>query len=162
MSTDTFDKLDEYYVAAYSKDIAAGSPGKQSLALQNSGWFGPGGEYGVVHGPVAYNSIFAELLAGDVISFSWKAKGGDDAYDIFAYLVNNKTGTIIKLLNETGSSDKAATPWSKVSITLQSGQDGFYTFVFISGSYDFTGGKLTGATLLIDDLTVNGISNYYV
>jgi hypothetical protein len=161
MSRDSYETPDEYYTAYYSSDVASGSPGKQSLALENSGWLDQGGGYGVVHGPVAYNNISAELLAGDVVEFSWRALGNNDAYDVYAYLVNNKTGSILTLLNATGTSSAAATPWSKVSFTMKAGQDGFYTFVFISGSYDYTGGRYTGAILLVDDLTVNGVSNYY-
>jgi hypothetical protein len=161
MSRDYLETPDEYYTAYYSRDVASGSPGTQSLALENSGWLDQGGGYGVVHGPVAYNSISAELLAGDVVEFSWRALGNNDAYDVYAYLVNNKTGSILTLLNATGSSSAATTPWSKVTFTMKAGQDGFYTFVFISGSYDYTGGRYTGAILLVDDLTVNGVSNYY-
>lgn len=151
----------ENYDAYYSSDVASGQAGKQSLVLFNDGWLANGYGYGIVHGPVAYNKLAAELLAGDVVAFWWKAVYYNDAYDVYAYLVNNNTGATINLLNATGKSSTAQTAWTKQSVTITAAQAGFYTFVFISGSYDFSGGCQTGAKLLIDNLTVNGVSGYY-
>ena len=38
--------------------------------------------------------------------FDWKAKGGGDAYDIYAYLLNVNTGATVELLNQTGVGTK--------------------------------------------------------
>jgi hypothetical protein len=88
-------------------------------------------------------------FAYDQVSFWWKAEGGSDAFDIFAYLLEANTGAVIPLINETGTSTGAATPWAKVALTINSSQAGLYYFVFISGSHDFTGGQALGASLFV-------------
>ena len=116
--------------------------------------------YGIVHGPYLVSTTGVSLGNGDTASFWWKAQGGSDAYDIFAYLVNITTGDTITLINETGSSTGASTPWAQVSKTINTGAGdvaGNYRFVFISGSYDFTGGQALGASLYITDIVITQV-----
>ena len=36
------------------------------------------------------------MKVGDTISFDWRAQGGSDAYDVYAYLLNVDTGETVK------------------------------------------------------------------
>lgn len=116
--------------------------------------------FGVVHGPYAVSSSSVPLEAGDEVGFWWKAEGGSDAYDIFAYLINTRTGNIIELANRTGEGTTAATDWIKESRIITAAQaspdwqTGDYKFVFISGSYDASGGTWTGASLYVTNIEV--------
>lgn len=116
--------------------------------------------YGVVHGPWAISNDPIGVEEGDEVSFWWKAAGSTDAYDIFAYLLNIKNGTVINLANSTGANTSGTAPWQKVSRIITAEQasadytDGDYKFVFISGSYDFTGGRWTGASLYVTNIEI--------
>jgi hypothetical protein len=78
--------------------------------------------------------------------------GGGDAYDVYGYIVDVNTGRTETILNETGSSDRASTTWATQTITVS--QAGEYRFVFVAGTYDFSGGRAAGAQLYIDDVSV--------
>lgn len=106
--------------------------------------------YGVVHGPYIVSESPVILEAGGSVSFDWKAQGGEDDFDVYAYLLNTDTGQTIGLLNQTGSS----TNWATVTANVP--QAGSYKFVFISGTYDATGGTIAGAQLFVDNIKVNG------
>lgn len=109
--------------------------------------------FGVSHGPY----IVSEALyvpAGESVSFKWRATGDDDAFDVYAYLLNTETGAKVPLLNRTGTSLNDATSWTTATTNIGTG--GTYKFVFVAGSYDASGGRLTGATLFIDDVQVSG------
>lgn len=108
--------------------------------------------YDIVRGPYIYSDTPVALQANDAVSFQWKAEGGDDAYDVFAYLVDVNNGNTQELLNETGPSTNASTPWQTVNTNVAA--NGQYRFVFVSGTYDFSGGKAAGAQLFIDNVTV--------
>lgn len=143
------------YLAELSTDIPSGLPaGARSMRLYHSS--GSSVSYAIIHGPYLVCDVnnTTALEAGDVIKFYWKAAGGDDAYDIYAYLLNVNTGATIELINETGSSAGAATPWAAVTKTITAGQDGTYKFVFVSGSFDFTGGTVLGASLYVTNVDV--------
>ena len=53
-----------------------------------------------------------KLEKGDEIAFDWRALGGSDAYDVMGYLVDEDTGHIEEILNETGANANATTQWS--------------------------------------------------
>ncbi len=109
--------------------------------------------YTIVRGPYIYSDSSVSLQAGDSISFDWKAEGGDDAYDVFGYIVNVNDDTDYQvILNETGANASSETNWATVSQTVDSA--GEYKFVFVSGSWDATGGTWLGAQLYIDDVKV--------
>lgn len=135
---------------------ALSSPSR-SLRLYNTGTVG---SFGVAHGPYAVSAAPIALEANDQVSFYWKAAGANDAYDIFAYLVNTTNGNIIELINSTGADASATSPWTKVTKTITASQASpnknlpDYKFVFISGSYDATGGTVTGADLYITMIEV--------
>jgi VCBS repeat-containing protein len=108
--------------------------------------------YDIVRGPYIYSNGTVSLSAGDTVSFSWQAQGGGDAYDVYGYLVEVDTNNIVTILDETGSSYNASTSWATETVTLTTA--GQYRFVFVSGTYDYTGGQAAGAQLFIDDVTV--------
>ncbi|MBN3872773.1 DUF4347 domain-containing protein [Nostoc sp. JL33] len=108
--------------------------------------------YDIVRGPYIYSNSTADLSVGDKVSFEWQAEGGDDAYDVYGYIVDVNTGYIETILNETGSSGSASTTWATKAITVS--KAGEYKFVFVDGTYDFSGGTAAGAQVYIDDVTV--------
>lgn len=109
--------------------------------------------YDVVHGPYAISNSF-ESAKDDVLYFDWKAEAGGDAYDAFGYLLNVDNGTATIVLNETGADDSGNSPWTTASVTVP--QSGNYRFVFVAGTYDFTGGQAAGGSLFIDNFKVFG------
>lgn len=146
------------YTASVEADLPPGtSYPTRSLRLVG---LGITSSYGVVHGPYAVSAEGVGLEEGDEVSFWWKAEGSTDAYDIYAYLINTTTGVTIELANDTGAYTAATTPWLKVTTiitAIQASPDWRvpdYKFVFVSGSYDFTGGQWTGASLYVTHITV--------
>jgi hypothetical protein len=143
------------YLAALTTDVPSGAPaGTRSMRLYHNN--GSSVAFAIIHGPYLVcdvnNSV--PLEAGDLIKFYWKAQGGGDAYDIYAYLLNTDNGTAIELANDTGSSAGATTPWIQVTRTITAAQTGTYKFVFVSGTYDFTGGTVLGASLYVTNVDV--------
>ena len=111
----------------------------------------PSGQGGVVHGPALISNSSVILKAGDQISFDWQATGGSDAYDVYAYLLDINTGAKVELLNQTGNNASATTSWATKTHTLTTA--GNYKFVFVSGTWDATGGGAAGAKLYVDNVT---------
>jgi flagellar hook-associated protein FlgK len=111
----------------------------------------PSGKGGVVHGPALVSNSSVILKAGDTVSFDWQAQGGADAYDVYAYLVDINTGAKVQLLNQTGASATDFTSWARQSTVVPNA--GNYKFVFVSGSWDATGGNAAGAKLFVDNIT---------
>jgi len=135
----------------FAKDAPPNS-GQNSLRMISTGGIIRG--YGIVHGPYAVSTNNVALVAGDTVEFWWKAEGGSDAYDVLAYLLNTSTGATIELLNATGASSSTTTPWAKVVKTIAAGQAGNYRYVFVSGTWDASGGRSLGASLYIDNIGV--------
>ena len=111
----------------------------------------PAGQGGVVHGPALVSNSSVILNVGDTVSFDWQASGGGDAYDVYAYLVDINTGDKIQLLNQTGADRYASTSWTNQLTSVTTA--GNYKFVFVSGSWDATGGQVAGAKLYVDNIT---------
>ena len=107
--------------------------------------------YDIVHGPYLVSTEAREINAGEKVKFDWKASGTNDAFDIFAYIVDVDTGATEILLNET-QSPAGSTNWTTVSHTVQTA--GNYKYVFINGTYDDTGGKLLGAEMYLDNIQI--------
>ena len=96
----------------------------------------------VIHGPYLISQSPAALNTGDKISFSWRGEVTDNAYDVYAYLLDADTGSATELLDSYGNS---TTGWSNVTHTVTT--DASYYFVFVAGSfdYDFTGSITTAS-----------------
>lgn len=143
------------YLAELTTDVPAGAPaGTRSVRLYHSS--GSSIPYAIIHGPYLVSDVnnTTYLEGGDVVTFYWKAQGSDDAYDIYAYLLNVDNGTTIELANDTGADTSATTSWTQVTRTITAGQTGTYKFVFVSGSYDFSGGTVLGASLYVTNVNV--------
>jgi flagellin-like hook-associated protein FlgL len=122
--------------------------GNKSLQLESTNANVASG-YGIIHGPYIISNDSTTLKAGETVSFDWRAQGGQDSYDVYAYLLNVDNGSTINLLNETGSSSN----WATKSVSMPENSDGNYKFVFVSGTYDETGGRALGARLFVDNIT---------
>ena len=96
----------------------------------------------VIHGPYLISKAPVTLESGDKLSFRWRGEVTDNAYDVYAYLLNADTGSTTELLDSHGN---ATSSWSTVTHTVAA--DASYYFVFVSGSfeYDFIG-SIIGAS----------------
>ena len=106
-----------------------------------------------MHGPYLISQEAREITAGDVVKFDWKSAGTDDAASIYAYRLDVDTGDTIELIDYTQSSDNQITPWANKSTDIN--RSGNYQFVFISGSYDATGGKKLGAAMYVNNIIID-------
>ena len=105
----------------------------------------------VLHGPYVVSKEPVYVAAGSDLSFEWRAQGGSDAFDIYAYALNTDTGETINLLNETGSGINDS-GWQTVTVEIPT--TGNYKFVFVSGTFDESFGTAAGASLYIDNVNV--------
>lgn len=134
---------------SFTSTIVAGGDATReamSLQMQSSGGMQVTSGFGVVHGPYVVSNDSVPIEAGETVSFDWKAQGGDDSYDVYAYLLNVNDGSTVELLNSTG----ASSAWQTVTKTVPTAGD--YKFVFVSGTYDQTGGRVLGARLFVDNI----------
>ena len=106
------------------------------------------GSFDTIHGPYMISKAPVTLEAGDAVSFDYKPVPGGDAYDVYGYLLNVDTGATVELLNETGFSNTTKTS----NTTLATG--GRYKFVFMSGTFDYSGGQYLGGSLSISNIDV--------
>ena len=125
------------------------SQGSQSVRLTSTGITTQAG-YDTVRGPALVSRESLNMKVGDAMSFDWRAQGGGDAYDVYAYLLNVDTGDTIEILNDTGATAGATTNWQSESITIA--DEGTYRFVFVGGTFDATGGQAAGAQLFVDNI----------
>jgi flagellar hook-associated protein FlgK len=133
---------------SYSTQVVSSDQAANGLALKLASTNATIDSFGVLHGPYVVSDSPVQLKAGDSVSFDWKAEGGSDDFDVYAYLLNEATGEKIELLNQTGST----TAWAKETHTVNTA--GSYKFVFVSGTYDASGGTAAGAQLYIDNVSV--------
>ena len=76
-------------------------------------------ENAVVRGPALETNAAVALRSGDRVQFSWKAEGGEDAYDVYAYLLNVDTGEKQIVLDQTGTLEAETVDWTEVSATVE-------------------------------------------
>lgn len=107
-------------------------------------------------GPELYSeSFYAE--AGQAISFEWRAAGGGDDYEVYAFLVEvdengeEKTGLSPRDTHTTILYSKGSSQSSYTTTAADIPQAGHYRFRFVNGSFDFSGGGLLGAQMFIKD-----------
>ena len=126
--------------------------GSKAVRLESSGLQSSTG-FATVRGPYLYSNSYVTLGTSSSVSFAWRAEGGGDAYDVYAYLVDiDDPSKKITLLNEHTDDDTGTSPWTSRTVNIN--QAGTYQFVFVAGSYDATGGRALGARLFIDDVSV--------
>jgi flagellin-like hook-associated protein FlgL len=128
---------------------AQASEGSQSVRLTSTGITTAAG-FDTVRGPALISQDQLPMKTGDTMSFDWRAQGGGDAYDVYAYLLNVDTGATVEILNDTGATAGATTNWSSESATIP--EDGTYRFIFVGGTFDASGGKAAGAQLFVDNV----------
>ena len=133
-------------IAQYDYDLSQGSMHlfSQNMTTTNRG--------DIVHGPYVISDKPVYIKAGSKVSFDWDAKGGADAFDVYAYLLNVNTGESLELLNQTGAGT-ADSGWQTVTKTINASGD--FKFVFVSGTFDETFGQAAGASLFINNVTVS-------
>jgi VCBS repeat-containing protein len=102
--------------------------------------------FGVVHGPAAYSDAF-HAAGGMVLKFDWAANLVNDDYHVVGYLLNSDTGAITIALQGWGATGSGVA-------TVAVPTDGNYRFVFVSGTFDATGGQALGASMFIDNIRV--------
>ena len=128
--------------------------GYSCIRLYNSGTTNSG--YDVVHGPLLRGRVWLPLTTSDSVRFKWRAVGGGDAYDIFAWLqgwgTNDSTDIQQILLNQTQSSVGGDSGWQTVTASVN--VNGIYTFGFMCGTFDYSGGRAAGANLYVTDIEV--------
>ena len=135
--------------ASYNYAVdGGGSSGTYALRLYSQMTTANG--YDTVHGPYAVSSAFT-ANSSDTLYFDWKAQGGDDDYHVVAYLLNTSSGAATKIIDRTGA---GSTSWATASVSVPS--TGTYKFVFVSGTYDASGGQAAGASLYIDNVKAFG------
>ncbi|MBK1724537.1 DUF4347 domain-containing protein [Thiocystis violacea] len=135
----------------YEWSTSEHTDGAASLRLYNSGQTQSG--YDVVHGPYAYSNSFA-ANAGDTLYFDWRALAGGDAYDAYGYMMKSDGSQYVKVLDATGANDSGFTNWTTASVNVPTSGDWY--FVFVAGTYDYTGGMAVGGSLYIDNFKVFG------
>ena len=125
----------------------------------------PGGSteaYCSVFGPEIYTEAFY-ATSSQALAFQWKAEGGGDDYEIYAFLVSVDNVSDIptpslsnnELLVHSMGQTMSAYTTSSANIP----RDGLYRFRFVNGTYDFTGGKAIGAKMFIKKDVVIGTAN---
>ena len=135
------------FTSMTSTVVADASEGSQAARLVSTGV--QSSSFAVVRGPAIYTNLAAALETSDTVSFDWKAENGADSFDVFGYFINETTGNTYTVLNETGTTST----WQTVTFSIP--EEGAYRFVFVSGSYDETGGQALGASLYLDNIVVN-------
>ena len=125
------------------------SQGSQSVRLTSTGITTQAG-YDTVRGPALVSQDSLKMKVGDTMSFDWRAQGGSDAYDVYAYLLNVDTGETVEILNDTGAAAGATTNWQSENVMIA--KDGTYKFIFVGGTFDASGGKAAGAQLFVDNI----------
>ncbi|MGE4456300.1 MAG: DUF4347 domain-containing protein, partial [Arcobacteraceae bacterium] len=102
--------------------------------------------FGVVHGPAAYSDTFY-ATTGMVLKFDWQANYVNDDYHVVGYLLNTSNGAISIALQSYGNTGSGT-----ASVTVPT--SGNYRFVFVSGTFDASGGTVAGASMYIDNIRV--------
>lgn len=124
--------------------------GKTTARLISTGTVSADGD--VCHGPYLIYNDYVFMSAGSQVTFEWRAVGGDDNYDVFAYLLRDDGYTQI-LLNETQTDPSVDdTGWLIKTNTVS--QSGNYKFVFIGGTFDYSFGQAAGASLYVTEILI--------
>jgi uncharacterized repeat protein (TIGR02543 family) len=146
------------------------------VQLRSEGWISreggnsSGQAYGAVFGPEVWSVPFSGT-AGQSVSFEWAAAGGDDDYEVYAFLVKISSNSGFACTAASGASSYGLTSpttthsliaygrgitsdWSAAAGSIAS--TGCYRFRFVSGSYDQTGGQALGAALYVDNTVILG------
>jgi hypothetical protein len=130
------------------------SSGTYAVKLTN---YVQGSVGGILYGPVMYSEGRIAARVGDKVSFDWRAlasgnSGFQDAYKVFAYLIDSATGKYLVLLDTFAQQYDADSGWQTLEKIIEPGEEGNYHFVFVNGSWDSTFGTIIGADLYLDNI----------
>lgn len=108
--------------------------------------------YCSVFGPEVYSEAFYATSAQS-IAFDWKAQGGGDDYEVYAFLVSVSDTTNIPTPS-TSNHTLVLHNMGDIQSTYRTSaanipSSGLYRFRFVNGTYDATGGKAIGAKMFI-------------
>lgn len=113
-------------------------------------------------GPEVYSEAFYATTS-QAISFEWKATGGQDDYEVYAFLVSVSDSTTIPTPSTSNNKlvlhnmgDVQAT-YRTTSANIPN--NGLYRFRFVNGTYDATGGLAIGAKMFIGKIVTVANSN---
>ena len=98
---------------------------------------------GVLHGPASVSDPF-QATEGDYLKLDYEAAFVNDWYHVASYLVDS-SGSITMALNEFGKSYEG-------TVSIEVPKTDTYQFVFVSGTWDQSGGKVAGASMFIDNI----------
>jgi hypothetical protein len=123
------------------------------VRLVSSGTVPLGGQ--TTYGPALVSNSPVIAAVGDRIEFNWSAQGGGDAYNVLAYIIDpSQACRSFIMLDETGNSGTATTPWAPAYKVIGPGEAGNYFFVFLCGSFDYSFGQYLGAQLFVDEIKI--------
>jgi hypothetical protein len=112
---------------------------------------GASGSGTLLYGPAVVSETAGLVVAGTSLTFRWQAVPGGDAYNVFGYMLDPITGNTIVILDDMSPVNGGL---KTTSITFTGAQAGNYHFVFVCGAFDYTFGRVVGATLIIDDINL--------
>ena len=165
------------YAGGPTYDITDGTHSSFTATIVTSGGFGVptdgtnavrldlgGGNsadgYHVKHGPAIVSDEF-KGIAGQVITLNWYSAAGSDDFAVLGYLLDTDAngngvaeGTVAdcaqtEILDTHG---KTVSGWQFATVTVPDTRD-FYKFVFVNGTHDFSGGRASGASFWIDNIS---------
>lgn len=142
-------------LTAFSTKISEGGPtGKYAeLEIYSPSIVEERGQ--TLYGPAIASKTAVIAAVGDRISFKWTANGGDDAFNVFAYIIDPYNGCrSFVILDRTGTEAFERVPWTTETRVFQAGEAGVYHFVFICGTFDYNFGSATGARLSVDEVKI--------
>ena len=102
----------------------------------------------VVHGPAVVSDVF-RATAGQVITMNWYSAAGGDDFAVLGYLLDTSTCTQTTLFETTGTS---IATWQYAAVTIPADAD-TYRFVFVSGTFDNSGGTVSGSKFWLDNIS---------
>ena len=115
----------------------------------------------VVHGPAIVSDGF-KGIANQVVTLNWYSAAGADNFAVLGYLLDTdangdgvESGSAgdcaqYEILDTHGSS---VAGWQYATVTIPFTRD-FYKFVFVNGTYDASGGRASGATFWVDNISM--------
>ena len=123
--------------------------------------------YGSAFGPEVYTTAF-QATNGQALSFNWAAAGGQDDYEVYAFLVKVLPSGASYDYGGSGSTLASNTTllahgrgksqgWTTSTGLIP--EDGFYRFRFVNGTFDASGGYALGAQMYIDPNVLVGQAN---
>jgi Regulator of chromosome condensation (RCC1) repeat len=113
----------------------------------------------VLHGPAVVSDLFS-ATKGQVITLDWFSAASADDFAVLGYLLDTDTCTQYEVVDQTGTFTKSddgtgtyVNAWQNSSVTIPTTKSS-YRFVFINGTLDRTGGRWSGASFWLDNISV--------